>query len=176
MSSESDLALIEPSLEWQHELRCYIDAFRAEGLDKLHGLFPAELFDTPATLIGRLCEYSRGENLNQGWVPSSTWFAAKGRIIVGNINLRHRLTPFLEKMGGQVGYSVHPQHRNKGHATRMLALLLPHARGLGLQRLLITCDDTNVASARVIEKNGGVLSDKIPRDGGALGRRYWVEL
>lgn len=176
MASESELTLVEPGEEWLGELSGYIDAFLGTGLTHIPGLLPDELLNDPAALIGKLREYGRGENLPQGWVPSSTWFAVQGRTLVGNINVRHRLTPFLENIGGHVGYSVHPQHRNRGHATHMLALLLAKAKEMGLQRLLITCDDANAASARVIEKNGGLLSDKIPREGGGLTRRYWVEL
>jgi hypothetical protein len=42
-----------------------------------------------------------------------------------------------------------------------------------MERVLITCDDANVASARTIERNGGVLEDL--RDTW-LGRtrRYWI--
>jgi len=50
-------------------------------------------------------------------------------------------------------------------------------RKLGLDRVLITCDDDNVRSARIIERNGGVLEDKIPgNERDVLKRRYWIEL
>jgi predicted acetyltransferase len=176
MAADSELTLVEPTLEWLDETRRYIAAFRAEGATHIPGLLPDSLLDDPAELIRKMRDFSRGESLPQGWVPSSTWFAIKGRALIGNINLRHRLVPVLEIIGGHVGYSVHPQHRRKGYATRMLTLLLPKARELSLERLLLTCDDTNIASARVIEKNGGKLSDKLPRDTGGLTRRYWISL
>jgi len=42
--------------------------------------------------------------------------------------------------------------------------------------VLLTCDDTNVASARTIERHGGLLEDI--RDDGAGDnpwRRYWID-
>lgn len=59
----------------------------------------------------------------------------------------------------------------------MLRQALPVARSLGLSRVLITCDDTNAASIRVIERNGGSLW--ATRALGATGLRkryYWLRL
>jgi predicted acetyltransferase len=39
----------------------------------------------------------------------------------------------------------------------------------------VTCDDSNLASARVIEKAGGVLADKRDTELGHT-RRYWITL
>jgi predicted acetyltransferase len=51
----------------------------------------------------------------------------------------------------------------------MLAAVLPVARSLGIDRALLTCDEDNLASHRVIEANGGVL------EGGSGGKvRYWI--
>ena len=51
----------------------------------------------------------------------------------------------------------------------MLGAALPLAGGMGIDPALITCDTTNVASRRVIERNGGLLQDECD---GAL--RFWV--
>ena len=58
----------------------------------------------------------------------------------------------------------------------MLALGLDKARQLGLTRVLITCDPENIASVRVIEKNGGVLASRSVAHTGRLTARYWIEL
>ena len=90
--------------------------------------------------------------------------------VVGFLALRHALTPWLLEEGGHIGFSVRPTRRREGHATRALALALPRAAQLGLDRVLLTCDDTNAGSARTIERNGGIHEDT--RKG---IRRYWIE-
>jgi predicted acetyltransferase len=89
--------------------------------------------------------------------------------VVGRISLRHALTPWLLEVGGHIGYAVRPSARGRGYATRALALMLPVAAAHGIDPVLITCDDTNVASRKVIEANGGVLEDN--RNGKL---RFWV--
>ena len=105
------------------------------------------------------------------------WLVRGGTAIVGTSQLRHTLTPDLEHEGGHIGYNIRPSQRRKGYGTRLLGLLLGKARGLGLQRVLLTCDTDNVASARIIEKNGGRLdSDGISGKSGKPISRYWIEL
>jgi predicted acetyltransferase len=96
--------------------------------------------------------------------------AAAGEEVVGFLALRHRLTAWLLEEGGHIGYSVRPSRRREGHASRALGLALRRAAELGLDRVLVTCDEPNRPSARTIERNGGVLEDT--RNG---KRRYWIE-
>jgi predicted acetyltransferase len=93
-----------------------------------------------------------------------------GPEFVGYLALRHRLTDWLLEEGGHIGYSVRPSRRRQGHATRALALALGEAAALGLDRVLVTADDDNEGSWRVIEGAGGVQEDT--RNG---KRRYWIE-
>ena len=61
----------------------------------------------------------------------------------------------------------------------MLALALKEAKKMGLKRVLITCDDINYGSAKVIENNGGVLENIVENniDGEIIHtRRYWIDL
>ena len=105
------------------------------------------------------------------WVTCTTWWWCEGSTYLGRIALRHELTEHLRVVGGHIGYDVRPTARQRGHATAMLAAVLPHARERGIDDLLITCDSTNTGSRRVIEANGGVLHDE--HDGKL---RYWLSL
>ena len=89
--------------------------------------------------------------------------------VVGFLAVRHRLNAWLLEEGGHIGFAVRPARRGQGHATRALALGVRRAAELGLDRVLLTCDEPNVASARTIERNGGVYEDT--RNG---KRRYWI--
>ena len=83
--------------------------------------------------------------------------------------IRRQLTPELARVGGHIGYHVVPSHRRRGHAGRMLAGALVFCAHFGVRRVLLTCEQTNQASRKVIEANGG------QPDGIADGElRYWI--
>lgn len=126
--------------------------------------------------VERLQQQSdRSVALSDGWVHATHWWIVEGDSYMGAIDLRHRLNAFLLHSGGHIGYSIRPSARRRGLATWALGAVLPEARALGLGRVLITCDDDNVASARTIERNGGVLEDVRTTDVG-IKRRYWITL
>ena len=61
----------------------------------------------------------------------------------------------------------------------MLGMALERAEKLGLKKVLITCNDDNFASIKVVEKNGAVLENKVTnkiKGKEVLTRRYWIEL
>jgi predicted acetyltransferase len=110
-------------------------------------------------------------------VPSTFLFAFDASRIVGRVAIRHELNAFLLRLGGHIGYVVVPEFRRRGYATRILrhALDIAHRR-LGIDRVLVTCDEDNVGSIKTIEKNGGVLENVV--DGPDLPvpkRRYWFD-
>jgi predicted acetyltransferase len=123
-----------------------------------------------------LAEQERGENLPPDHVSSTVLFAFDGPRIVGRVSIRHFLTPSLEGFGGHIGYVVVPEFRRRGYATAILRQALHIAREkLGLRRVLVTCDDDNVASIRGIERNGGVLDSVVRNpDRDSARRRYWI--
>ncbi len=95
---------------------------------------------------------------------------------IGEIALRHRLNQALRQRGGHIGYGVRYKEWNRGYGTKMLALVLEKAKERHISPLLITCNDDNPASARVMEKNGFTLADtvSVSLDGKpVLTRRYW---
>lgn len=112
-----------------------------------------------------------------GLVPDSTFFCLDEdrQKIVGAVNIRHRLNERLLRSGGHIGDGVRPSERGRGIATAMIALALEECRKLGIARVLMVCDKQNVASARSIVKNGGVLENEI-RDGDEVLQRYWIDL
>ncbi|MDI6100039.1 GNAT family N-acetyltransferase [Actinoplanes sp. NEAU-A12] len=110
-----------------------------------------------------------------GWVPCSFRWIVEGDRYLGAIALRHELNDFLLRAGGHIGYGVRPSERHRGLASWALAEILPEARARGLSRALVTCNVDNLWSARVIERNGGVLEDIRDTELGPL-RRYWIAL
>ncbi len=126
--------------------------------------------------LDALDEYASGVNLPATRVPTTFLFAFAGKRIVGRVSIRHTLNEFLERVGGHIGYVVVPEFRRQGHATAILHQALRIAREeLGIERVLVTCDDDNVGSIRTIQKNGGVLEDVVRGpDLEKPKRRYWM--
>ncbi|BCJ26912.1 GNAT family N-acetyltransferase [Actinocatenispora sera] len=108
-------------------------------------------------------------------VHASYWWIVSGDEILGAISLRHELNDFLLRAGGHIGYGVRPSARRRGLAGWTLVAVLDRARDRGMDRVLITCADDNVASARTIERAGGVLDDVRDTELGRT-RRYWITL
>lgn len=110
-----------------------------------------------------------------GRVHATYWWIVENGTYLGAITLRHELNDFLLRAGGHIGYGIRPSARGRGLATWALRSVLAEARLMGLPKVLITCDDSNPASARVIEKADGVLEDVRDTELGRT-RRYWITL
>ena len=117
-----------------------------------------------------------GTAVPAGLVPSTFLLAEDGGALVGRLSVRFALNDFLEAEGGHVGYAVLPAFRRQGHATELMRRAVTIAREGGVQRILVFCDDDNLASATVIERAGGVLESVVSRpDGGPPLRRYSID-
>ncbi len=126
-------------------------------------------------LIQLLEDQEHGRNLPEGHVPSTFLFGFVGAKMVGRIMIRHQLNDFLRRIGGHVGYGVVPSERRKGFATRMLLESLPICKSLGLDTVLVTCDEDNVPSKKIIENAGGIFEGFSDQGGGLPRKRlYWI--
>lgn len=129
-----------------------------------------------AKFVRRLRALSLNKDLPKGWVPSTTFWLVLGNNYLGGANIRHRLNKNLKKIGGHIGYEIDAQFRQKGYGTLILKLALRKAKKLGIKKVLVTCDQTNLASKKIIEKNGGVLDNKIIVEKGKPDKlRYWID-
>ena len=170
------IKLVEPCAELREAYMEYVEEYCEAEEDYIHGS-GAKLTDDFGQFVQMLRDYAEGINLPEGWVPASTYWLVRDGRVLGVSNLRHDLTEFLRHEGGHIGYSVRPTERGKDYATLMVQMVLEKAKELGLERVLITCDKDNVASARVIQKNGGKLeSESVSKQTGKLKQRYWIEL
>ena len=118
--------------------------------------------------------WEHGRDLPQGFVANADLVADVDGVVVGRASLRFELNEFLRTLGGHIGYAVRPQFRGRGYAKEILRQSVDLLRARGTSPVLVTCDDDNAASARVIESNGGVLESVVPGVADVPKRRYWI--
>lgn len=113
-----------------------------------------------------------------GKVPSSVFFLLdeERNIFLGAVNIRHYLNDYLMQFAGHIGDGIRPSERNKGYATKMIGLALIECKKLGINKVLMVCDKSNIASAKSIIKNGGVLENEFIDEDGVVEQRYWIDL
>lgn len=113
-----------------------------------------------------------------GWVPSTLLLAIVDNEVVGRSSIRFVLNEYLLREAGHIGYGVLPEHRQRGYATEILQQSLVIARSHGVERVLVTADEDNLASRRTIERCGGQLENIVPGLETGDGKpkcRYWID-
>lgn len=155
-------------------------AYRKEFLaidSRMDGTCALNEYDDFDAWLANVRRYSSPETTPAGKVPSTQYLALdENEHLVGMVNLRHCLNDYLLEFSGHIGYSVRPADRKNGYAIQMLKLALDEAKALGIDRVRIACDRYNIASAKTIQANGGVLDGERydPQDS-TLTQRYWIK-
>lgn len=112
---------------------------------------------------------SKGIDLPEGRVPETIYWIMKDDNIVGIGRLRHYLNEKLLQHGGNIGYGISTLYRGMGIGKKALSLLIEESKKYDLDKVLLTVDEGNMASRKIIESNFGVL-DRI--DDGCC--YYWI--
>lgn len=169
------MKLILPTIQYKQS---YLEAVE-EGKDETQvtRIDKPEEGQSFEEFVKRQLGRAEGLYLPEGWVPCTELWLIDNNKFIGRINIRHSLTEFLLRVGGHIGYWIRPSERNKGYGKEILRLALPEAKKLGIKKTLITCDETNLGSQRIIETNGGALENIVDMgDNDPRKMRYWITL
>lgn len=172
---KKELVLSELTPELEYAFWEFYQVLKSDG-DAERWLVGCEDLNYPQ-IMERLKYWKTGQNLPANWVPSSSFFLLCDGRMLGRSSFRHQLNEFLTNIGGHIGYYIRPEERQKGYGTEILRLTLIRAKELGLDRVLVTCDESNIASRKIIKRNGGTLENIYFENGiKEPKRRYWIQL
>ena len=170
------IILVKPNLSYADEIIKYKEESLAES-PIINGSAGLDRFSSIEVWLEELKKRSCEDTVPKGLVPSSTYLAVreKDNYIVGMIDIRHYLNEYLTQVGGNIGYGVRKTERNKGYAKQMLKLALEKCKELKIKKVLITCDEDNIASEKVILSANAKLED-IRNVNGENKKRFWIDL
>ncbi|ATV64698.1 GNAT family N-acetyltransferase [Fusobacterium pseudoperiodonticum] len=170
------IILVKPDLSYADEIIKYKEESLAES-PLINGSAGLNRFSSIEDWLEELKKRSCEDTVPEGLVPSSTYLGIreKDNYIVGMIDIRHYLNEYLTQVGGHIGYGVRKTERNKGYAKQMLKLALEKCKELKIKKVLITCDEDNIASEKVILSANAKLED-IRNVDGENKKRFWIDL
>ena len=177
--AESELLILRKVLPSDLEA---IAQYRAEFLEKggsMDGCSNLRRYETMDEWYDWIKKAEHRETCPPNWVPDTQFISVRrsDSRIVGMLDIRHELTEAILNLFGSIGYSIRHSERRKGYATMQLGLAKTICKSMGMKRILVTCHKENLASAKTILKNSGVLENEVvdERNGEVL-QRYWITL
>lgn len=175
-TSPQKIHLREPDEGDREQVMAYREEFLAIN-SRMDGTSALDKYADFDAWLAQLRKLKDPATTPAGLVPATEYLALdEHEHLVGMTNLRHWLNDYLLTYGGHIGYSVRPSERQNGYATQMLRLTLEKAKERGIEKVRICCDHYNVASAKTIRANGGVLEDEqFDSSDGTLTQRYWIQ-
>ncbi len=167
--------LAKPSIKYKRSYLEGLKEFQDEGREAEYNY--KEVKSDFENFVLKLNNQTKGIGLPEGWVPATHFWLIDKDEYIGNISIRHKLNDNLIRVGGHIGYSIRPSKRNMGYGITILKLSLPEVKKLGIDKALVTCDETNIGSKKIIEANGGILENiKEQGEGKPRKLRYWIKI
>lgn len=171
----NELILTKPSGDLREAIWKYRQEYFDFGETRINGSNGIAHYDSFDEWLGFVLAIEKDKLKNN--FHASTFFSVRktDNKIIGSIQLRHFLTPELEKRGGHIGYGIRPSERRRGYGKQQLLLALDAAKEMDIPKVLITCDKDNTASGRTAESCGGVLDHEEMYEE-KMQQYFWIDL
>lgn len=158
--------LIKTDEKFINEIEAFKQECLKENANAINGAGSLATTDVKEWIKNSLA-YEEQKNCKEGYVSASQFLLLRedDNKILGSIQVRHYLNDFLKEYGGHIGYTIVPSERKKGYATFMLKEAIKITQDLGIQEILITCDEDNTASKKTILNNGGIYLKTVQVEG-----------
>lgn len=172
----SELYLKFPSIEDKEAVMNFKIEFLKSGM-KFAGVGGLDRVETYEEWLVKINNDLTNETCGEGRVPSIQYLTYRtiDNKLVGMIQIRKELNDYLLNYGGHIGDCIRPSEQNKGYATEQIRLALEKCKELNINKVLMTCFKDNVASARTIQKNNGILENEVIDDN-KIKQRYWINI
>lgn len=167
--------LVKPNLDHKKKYLDYLEDWGDQSMTPLTSDIKDMSYED---LLSYFYQAEHDINLPRGYVPDSNYFFVDdNNEIFGFVNIRHYLNDILLKIRGHIAYGIRPSKRGMGLSKTMLKLALEKAKEKGINRVLMVCDKSNVASAKAIIANNGILENEVyDVTDHEIIQRYWIDL
>lgn len=168
------IELIKPSVQMETMIVDFVSEFKEHKEDTINGCCGLTRFNDYSEWIQYINKVENG--LIPDRISSSTFVAVDklSNAVVGIIDIKHSLSKEYY-YSGHIGYSIRPSLRGKGYGTEILRLSILKAKELNIEKLLLTCKKSNIASQKVIKGNNGLMEKEILEDG-KIFLVYWIHI
>lgn len=148
------MKLVRPTLKMEKAALAFRQEFFCANERIINGSERFDMIEDYKEWLSYITDNAVQQTVHIDWSWADVWFACYEGEIVGIIDLRKELKPFMQ-FCGNCGYSVRPSKRNRGFATKMLQLLCAEAQKVGMNELLLSVEKNNQKSKKAIIKNNG---------------------
>lgn len=176
--------LIRPTIEYKEQVLGVVQEFYDNNSNIYWVSWLKRYIDNYEWRLDSLKKRENKETIDDGHVPWKQFLFIResDNKLIWFINARLELNEQLLVSWWHIWYCISPSERKHGYATAQLFAVLPIYQDMWVKKVLVTCDKTNIWSAKTIQKCGWIFQDEVvdPEDWEVLQRyridvQEWIE-